>query len=561
MNKTFIYIAIMICGMALGIGIVSFFKKDSTTNNTQHEHAEPTIWTCSMHPEIRQEEPGICPICNMDLTPMEQDAGVADPKMFMLNDRALALANIETYILQEGNQEAASKNYTGRIEATDAAIKSQAAYVSGRIDKLYINTTGEMVQRGQVIASIYSPEFLSAQQELLSVHKRKDSNPALYQAVHNKLLQWKWSEKQIQKLIETQEVQSSFPILSMISGEVVAKSVSEGSYVTAGQELFQIADLQTVWGVVDISEAEINQISLGDEVALLTSTQKEISGKVDFIYPLVNPTTRTVQIRIVIANGDRSLKPGMLVRANIAKTAKKIDEQLYLPKSSVLWTGKRSVVYVVHKEDGQSLFEMREVVLGGSSGDYYQVLDGIHALEEVVSHGAFTIDAAAQLQGRESMMDRKESFDIKLSEDQKKKLLAFMPYYFQLKDVFVTSNPNAVGEYANKQIHPIHELDIHLEDAADKLWTDLIKQWHTIANESEDIEKQRLAFKALNNDLLPIVREIEIRDNTWHIQECPMADNNTGGQWLSLEDKVINPYFGDAMLHCGSVEESLQSIL
>lgn len=556
MNKSLIYIAIMICGMALGIGIVSFFNKKSTTDNTPHEHVEPTIWTCSMHPEIRQDEPGICPICNMELTPLEQDTGSADTKMFKLNDRALALANIETYTINQGKENITNKSYTGRIEATDAAVKSQAAYVAGRIEKLYINTTGEMVQKGQVIARIYSPDFLSAQQELLSAYKRKESMPSLYQAVHNKLLQWKWSEKQIQNLIETQEIQSSFPILSMISGEVVAKKVSEGSYVTAGEELFEIADLQTVWGVLDVSEEQINQISLGDQVELLTSTHKQVAGKVDFIYPLVDSATRTVQVRIEISNPDRALKPGMLVRANIA-SSNLTDEQLYLPKSSVLWTGKRSVVYIVHKQDGESFFEMREVTLGKSSGDSYQVLAGIEALEEVVSHGTFTIDAAAQLQGRESMMDRKKSFDIEVSEAEQNKLLAFMSYYFNLKDSFVSSDAEAVALYAKQEIMPIQSLNINLDNKAQELWTNLIKQWDKIAKETEDISKQRLAFKELNDNLLPIAREIAIHQDTWHLQECPMADNNTGGQWLSLEKQIINPYFGESMLHCGSIEEIL----
>lgn len=548
MNKTLIYAVVLICGMALGIGIVSLFNKDETS---VQEQTNPVIWTCSMHPEIRQDEPGLCPLCNMDLTPLDQDVGTHNPKMFQLNERALALANVDTYTVQAGSEEVASNSFTGKIEATDAAIKSQATYVSGRIEKLYVNTTGMMVQRGQILATIYSPELLSSQQELLSAYKRKEQSPSLYQAVHNKLLQWKWSEAQIQNLIETQEVQPNFPIRAMVSGEVIDKKVSEGAYVTAGQELFEIADLQTVWGVINVSEEQINQIAIGSKVELSTSSQKEIIGKVDFIYPLVDPATRTVQVRMEIPNIDKKLKPGMLLHAKIATTGNH-DAQIFVPKSAVLWTGKRSVVYVVHKEEGNTFFEMREVTLGSHLGDNYEVLEGLEPLEEVVHHGTFTIDAAAQLQGYESMMNRKESLEIHLSESDENKLMAFMPYYFELKDIFVSSDAKEIATYARDT--DIDALKITLEDKAHELWHVVTQQWQQIAKES-DLEKQRLAFKKLNQNLLPIAHKIVTHPETWYVQECPMADNYNGGQWISLEETVINPYFGDAMLNCGSIEE------
>src|SRR5699024_9817463 len=202
------------------------------------------------HPEIQQNEPGTCPICGMDLTPMDNDADDLDPNLFSLTERALALADIQTEKITYENAAAQEKTYSGKIQSTDASSQTQSAYVSGRIEKLYVNTTGKMVNKGQTLGLIYSPELLSAQQELLSAYKRKDKNPAFYKAIHNKLLEWKMSENQIEKLIETQEVQPHFPIQAMVSGEVIEKSVSEGSYVEAGQELFKITDLNTLWGII-----------------------------------------------------------------------------------------------------------------------------------------------------------------------------------------------------------------------------------------------------------------------------------------------------------------------
>src|SRR5699024_10716797 len=271
-----------------------------------------------------------------------------DPNLFSLTERALALADIQTEKITYENAAAQEKTYSGKIQSTDASSQTQSAYVSGRIEKLYVNTTGKMVNKGQTLGLIYSPELLSAQQELLSAYKRKDKNPAFYKAIHNKLLEWKMSENQIEKLIETQEVQPHCPIQAMVSGEVIEKSVSEGSYVEAGQELFKITDLNTLWGIIDVPENEISNLSEGDEVELSTTTNEKITGKIDLIHLLLNPTTRTVSLRVELKNQDKKLKPGMLLSAKIS--GKEVDEEgIFISKSAVLWTGKRSVVYVVHR--------------------------------------------------------------------------------------------------------------------------------------------------------------------------------------------------------------------
>src|SRR5699024_10662664 len=215
-----------------------------------------TIWTCSMHPEIEEDEPGECPICGMDLIPKDDAEDEIDADLFTLSERALSLADIQTERVTDTLSGLKTNSYTGKIQATDASAATQSAYVAGRIENLQVNTTGKIVQKGQVLGRIYSPELLSAQQELLSAHKRKEHNPALFKAVSNKLKQWKWSQNQIDQLIETEEVQPYFPIQAMVSGEVIEKLVSEGSYVEEGQELFKISDLNNLWAVIDVPEAE-----------------------------------------------------------------------------------------------------------------------------------------------------------------------------------------------------------------------------------------------------------------------------------------------------------------
>lgn len=560
MKKSVLYIVLVLIGVLVGVGIAKFYQNSSPQASSQNlgQEEEEIIWTCSMHPEIRQNEPGLCPICGMDLTPMDNDNESLDPNLFTLSERALALADVQTEIVNQQNSESGERNYTGRIEATDASGQVQSAYVSGRIEKLHVNTTGKMVRKGQVLGTIYSPELLSAQQELLSAYKRKDQNPSLYKAISNKLLQWKWTQKQIDELIEKGEPQAYFPIQAMVQGEVIEKYVSEGSYVEAGQELFRINNLSNLWGIIDIPESEASQFKEGDQVNLSTSSQKDIQAKIDLVHPLVDPLTRTVQLRVELPNTDKKLKPGMLVRAKIQGKGNLETKGIYISKSAVLWTGKRSLVYVVHRDQGQLHFEMREVELGARLGDQYEILNGLENGEEVVSHGTFTVDAAAQLQGKSSMMNHQKEEQIELTEEDQENLLEVMHFYFELKDVFVSSEADDVADQAEKSITEIEKLHFHLSGKAEKLWNDVLQNWHQIAH-SENIDEQRLYFKNLNISLIPLAKPLKHQDETWYLQECPMADDDQGGFWISLDKEIINPYFGDRMLKCGGIEEEWEN--
>lgn len=553
MKKSILYSLLILCGAALGVGLVKLLPSNSdSTETADHDHAkEETTWTCSMHPEIEEDQPGACPICGMDLTPKDEAEDEIDDDLFTLGERALSLANIQTEKVSDTFSTSKINRYTGKIQATDASAATQSAYVAGRIENLQVNTTGKAVQKGQVLGRIYSPELLSAQQELLSAYKRKEHNPKLFKAVSNKLKQWKWSQKQIDDLLKTEEVQPYFPIQAMVSGEVIEKLVSEGSYVKEGQELFKISDLNNLWGVIDVPETEAAQFKEGDEVNLFTSGQSEITGKVDLVHPLVDLATRTVQLRVEIPNADRKLKPGMLLRAEIAQQENE-EHEIFVTKSAVLWTGKRSVVYVVNRNHNQLHFEMRSVTLGHRSGNYYEILDGLSSEEEVVTHGAFTLDAAAQLQNKPSMMGTEQ--ETQLSKNEEKQLQQVMEYYFKLKDSFVASNPENVAQQAQHIRTKIDEMHLHLEAPWAKDWHAALNAWKKIANE-KDLDEQRLSFKKLNEHLIPIAKHIRNHKNTWYMQFCPMADENNGGYWISLKKEIRNPYYGDKMLDCGSIEE------
>ncbi|MFA6912582.1 MAG: efflux RND transporter periplasmic adaptor subunit, partial [Proteiniphilum sp.] len=411
----FRYGLILLAGLFLGWLIFSGNNKEQKSQETvtveeAHDHgAEPTIWTCAMHPQIRMEEPGDCPICGMDLIPLKTtgsgDAAI-DPNAIQLSAEAAALANVQTTIVSRQNPVKEVQLY-GSIQVDERLSQSQTSHVSGRIEKLFVTFTGESVRRGQPIATIYSPELLNAQQELIEAAKMKDLQPALIQAVREKLRLWKLTDQQIARIEQSGEVSPLIDVAATTSGIVISKNVNQGDYVNTGTVLFDVANLSQVWAVFDAYESDLPFLKVGDrlEYTLQSLPGKTFSGKISFINPILDPATRTAKVRVETANPGMELKPEMYANALINAPLKQYNNEVVIPKSAILWTGKRSIVYVKQPDTETPAFLLREIELGPSLGDAYVVLSGIHDGEEIVTNGAFTIDASAQLAGKRSMMN------------------------------------------------------------------------------------------------------------------------------------------------------------
>lgn len=411
----FRYGLILLAGLFLGWLLFSGGNRKQSSQQTAsveeaHDHeAEPTIWTCSMHPQIRMEEPGDCPICGMDLIPLQTtgsgDATI-DPNAIQLSAEAAALANVQTTVVSRQNPVKKVQLY-GTIQVDERLSQSQTSHVSGRIEKLFITFTGESVRRGQPIASIYSPELLSAQQELIEAVKMQDLQPALLQAVREKLRLWKLTDAQIARIEQSGEVSPLIDVVATTSGIVISKNVNQGDYVNTGTVLFDVANLSQVWAVFDAYESDLPFLKVGDrlEYTLQSLPGKTFSGRISFINPILDPSTRTAKVRVETANPRMELKPEMYANALIDAPLKQYNNEVVIPKSAILWTGKRSIVYVKQPDTEIPAFMLREVELGPSLGDAYVVLSGINDGDEIVTNGAFTIDASAQLAGKRSMMN------------------------------------------------------------------------------------------------------------------------------------------------------------
>ncbi|MFT5217228.1 MAG: Cu(I)/Ag(I) efflux system membrane fusion protein, partial [Glaciecola sp.] len=225
MKKYLIYIGILVVGLLLGWLLFGGSSVSEQSNKHELTQEENGMWTCSMHPQVMQPEAGDCPICGMDLIPAESSSDGLMADQFKLSENALALANIQTSIVGNSSATGNAIKLSGKIVENEEANAVQVSYFSGRIEQLNVSFTGEEIRKGQLLATIYSPELYAAQQELLTASSLKESQPALYRAVHNKLKLWKLSESQINQIEETGKVKENFPVYATISGTVSEKLV------------------------------------------------------------------------------------------------------------------------------------------------------------------------------------------------------------------------------------------------------------------------------------------------------------------------------------------------
>lgn len=400
---------LIVAGILFGWLIFHSPKQSETSTVAEvHEHSEEehTVWTCSMHPQIRMDEPGDCPICGMDLITLVNADAEIDDDAIQMSESAIKLAEVQTSMVTKG---AASKDIQlyGKIQVDERLKQSQTAHVPGRIDRLMVNVTGEQVNKGQLVATIYSPELVTAQKELLEALSLKDKYPALVEAAREKLRNWKLPEEQIAAIEKSGKVTSDFDILATTSGIVTNLKVNEGDYVSKGTVLFEVTNLTKVWGVFDAYESDLHWISLNQKVDFTTQSVpgKTFSGKITFIDPVIDPAKRTARVRIELDNSNQQLKPEMFINGIIHSDLKNSGNELTIPQSAVLWTGTRSVVYVKVQGAKEPTFKMREIKLGASTKHTFVVVDGLAEGEEIVSNGTFSVDAAAQLAGKTSMMN------------------------------------------------------------------------------------------------------------------------------------------------------------
>ena len=379
-------------------------RGDSTAQESGAE-----TYTCPMHPSVIRNKPGACPVCGMSLVKvsLQKEMTKQEQEEFervTLSPTKQVLANVTTTDVRRMRL-AREIESVGKIDYAESLFVHISTRFPGRLEKLHLNYTGQRVNIGDPVADVYSPEAISAQREyLLTLETLRntqsgegDGPPATFSRLEDsrqKLLLWGFTGEQIEALERTRSVQTIVTIFSPVRGTVLKKNVDPQHYAAAGEDLYDIADLSTVWLYLDVYEQELQGLKIGQSVeARATAFPGEIFvGTITFISPTLDPSTRTTRVRAVLSNTRGLLKPEMFMEASIKIP---LPETLVVPSSAVLQTGRRTVVWV-EKQSG--VYEARTVTLGHRSGEYYSVLDGLREHERVVSSGGYLVDSESQLQ-------------------------------------------------------------------------------------------------------------------------------------------------------------------
>ncbi|WP_372807910.1 efflux RND transporter periplasmic adaptor subunit, partial [Pontiella sp.] len=401
--------------------------------------------------QIQLPKPGKCPICFMDLIALDAGDDGGSEREIRIGPHAAKRMELETALV-ERRFATADVRMAGKVDYDETRVSSISSWVPGRIDRLFVDYTGIPVKKGEHLAELYSPELLTAQEELIQSIKY---NSSLVDSSREKLRLWGFTAEQVAEIEARGTASDHMTIYSPIGGIVIHKNVSEGMYVETGTKLVTLADLSRVWILLDAYESDLNGLRYGSTVAFTTEAYpgKTFEGTISFIDPVINPATRTAKVRVIVDNEAGQLKPGMFVRAvarpqvaesgrimNPALAGKWIspmhpevvkDEPgscdvcgmplvtaeslgyvsgtednapLLIPASAALKTGKRAVVYVEIPDREKPTYEGREIALGARLGDFYAVESGLEEGERVVTRGAFKLDAEMQIQAKPSMM-------------------------------------------------------------------------------------------------------------------------------------------------------------
>lgn len=667
-----VLVAVFLLGVWIGrmSFIVSLVRKPNV-----NVAATASMWTCSMHPEIRQNDPGPCPICGMDLIPVarpqeapkiktvkyacsmmcippmdkpgkcpvcgmdmvpveEADDGSMDAKTtsVTLSLRARMLAGVQTAPADRRFVASEIKMF-GKIDYDETRVGSISARVPGRLDRLFVNYTGVRVQKGDHLVSLYSPELLTAQEELLQAARGiKESDaigmPALKEAAlqslaasRGKLLLWGLTQEQLDEIEGRGTASDHTTIFATIGGVVIEKQAVQGMYVEMGDRLYTIADLSHLWVKLEAYESDLTWLRYGQTVEFHTEAypREVFHGRIAFIDPILNAKTRTVKVRVNVANADGRLKPEMFVRAfvrskvatggmvmdealagkwispmhpeiikdgpgacdvcgmplvtaeslgYVSANAKQVEAPLVIPATAPLITGKRAVVYL-ENPDQPGTYEGREIELGPRAGDFYLVKGGLHEGERVVVRGNVQIDSAVQILARRSMMSPTAgdatSMVSRIAVDSQflAKLDGVLGAYFAIQDALSHDKLSDAQSGAGLFGKALASIDGSLAPGGSpdawRLESAPLAKNSALISSAKDIEVARAAYEHLSNGLIAVVKKYgSSGKQPIRRYHCPMAFNNRGADWLHNRATIENPYFGAAMFTCGVLKEVIE---
>ncbi|PKL46396.1 MAG: hypothetical protein CVV42_16545 [Candidatus Riflebacteria bacterium HGW-Riflebacteria-2] len=609
-NKPYMsLLAVFLIGLITGY---LFFAEQkpmpASDEHSEHKEEVAQIWTCSMHPEVRQYKTGKCPKCFMDLIPLDKSLDSGNPAVLKLSDAARELAEVRTAEVFSGTA-TRTLRLPGTAKLDETRVKHVTAWVSGRIEKLYVNYTGIPVIQGDHMAEFYSPDLIAAREELVNTA----GNESLHKAVIERLLRWGISSQQIEQF-KSQKVQTDLvTINSPAAGIVIEQTAREGMYVNQGTRLFSIADMNRLWLIASVYERDIQWLRYGQSVECEFEAfpGKIFPGVISFISPVLSAESRTVDARINLDNKNGQLKPGMFGRVTIKvsvgsggdvinpelagkwispmhpevikdgpgacdvcgmalvpiesigiKTNSDGNLPLIVPESAVLWSGPRSIVFRERSKDN-GLYEAVEVLVGARVDSGYLIYDGLEKGDRVVVEGAFKLDSEQQIRAGNSMMSPSRDTSLQeftqlspreISRKNMKQLEDLIKSCLEISEKLAADDLPGAVEAAGKA----HEQMMALDPAAGSFATAAAPMMPILlkiqaSTEIAAARENLFGLDAVLRNLLILVKgklSFEIHENF-----CPMAFDNKGATWFQSAADLANPYFGASMLKCGSTRK------
>lgn len=636
------------------------------------------VWTCSMHPQIRLPGPGKCPICFMDLIPAANGSASAQagPRELSLSAEAVALLRLETAPVERRFVEKQVRT-VGMVVLDETRVAYITARVPGRLDRMFVDYAGVPVRKGDHLVSLYSPELLGAQEELLQaaeaarkmagseVERMREMAASTVVAAREKLRLWGLTAAQIEALERRGTASDHVTMYAPSAGTVVHKGAREGMYVETGTPIYTIADLTHLWVELDAYESDLPWVRYGHDVEFTVEAYpgEVFRGTVAFIPPVLDEASRTVKVRVNVANPEQRLKPGMFVRAQIRarvaeggrimspKLAGKwispmhpevvkdgpgtcdvcgmplvraeelgyadagpANAPLVIPATAPLLTGTRAVVYVEVPGRREPTYEGREIVLGARAGDYYLVREGLAAGERVVVRGAFKLDAELQIRAQPSMMSpaggappgghgahgarpgapgstgappatampptaaghraghtgTAQAPESPAANRTGKgvdpafagQLAPVVARYLEIQTALAGDDGGRAIGLAEPALQALAGVDMVLVKGDDHVaWMGhaaALEEALTALGEAGDLDAARARFGSLSDEMAALVRRFGAPAGDLYLAHCPMAFEGRGASWLQDHREIDNPFFGAAMLRCGSIEEVLE---
>ena len=616
----------------------------SETHDHGDDAGKAQMYTCTMHPSVRLPDPDAkCPICFMDLIPVADDGGEGNELRVSLSESAAALSRIETAPVARFFPTAEVRLY-GKMTYDETSVARLTAYFPGRIERLFVNYLGVPVAKGDHVAEIYSPELLAAFEELRQVAGSAESSSSSSElmrsttrdtltAVREKLRLFGLTPEQIAAVEDGSFNSDRLAVYAPMSGVVTHLAVREGDYVQTGAPIATVADLSRLWLDMEAYESQLPLLRWGQRVTFTVEAHpgEVFEGRISFIEPMVDAMTRTAAVRVAVDNPNQRLKPGMfasaVVRTRVAEDGaivndelagrwispmhptivkdgpgrcdicgmdlvpaeslgvvgdpSSVEEPLVIPRSAVLFTGTRSVVYVEVPEAERPTYEGREVALGSRAGDFYVVREGLTHGERVVVNGAFRVDSAMQIAAKPSMMTPgggggagAHTGHGAMTTD-----MPAGPQRVEVPDSFVFALKPVYAAYLDAQEALAADDLGGFSRAAADLRTALgfveegglvgepLGVWRRAAAKLRvdpgitDIKTARAKFEGMSEAVISLQRRFGHRGSEeWYVANCPMAFDNKGADWLQRGEQINNPYFGASMLRCGDIRETFEPI-